>query len=95
MNPSDQATDGQPQSLPTAVAAGMSATVRTFGSIILSIIIISAFAAVTIMVYLLPPPAGAEGLVTGLLETLKAMAMIVVGYWLGSSSGSAAKDRSQ
>lgn len=62
-----------------------------FGPVIVSTLVLTSFAAVVVLALFKPLPAGSEALLNILLGNLSAMAMGVVGYWVGSSAGSAAK----
>lgn len=57
----------------------------------ISTVVLVLFGMATAMMFLWPVPSGAETILNVLLGTLGAMAVQVVGYWVGSSSGSARK----
>ena len=63
-----------------------------WGPVLVSALVLAAFGAVVVMALFRPIPAGSEALLNILLGNLAAMAMGVVGYWVGSSAGSARKE---
>ena len=75
-----------------APPAGMSPAVRTWGSILISVMIVGGFIAMVVLIMLRPIPAGSETLVNVVFGTLGGMTVQVANYWLGSSAGSASKD---
>jgi len=62
------------------------------GAAIISLVVLLTFAVVVVFAFTRTMPAGAEPVLNVLLGTLGAMATSVVGYWVGSSAGSARKD---
>ena len=72
--------------------SGMSSAIRTWGAIVISVMIVGGFIAMVVLIMLRPIPAGSETLVNVVFGTLGGMAVMVGNYWLGSSSGSASKD---
>lgn len=63
-----------------------------WGAPIISTIVLAAFGMALYAVLKEEVPAGSRDIANIMLGTLGAMASAVVGYWVGSSSGSAAKD---
>ena len=63
-----------------------------YGAPLVSIIVLLTFALVVFVALTRTMPQGAEPVLNVLLGTLGAMATSVVGYWVGSSAGSARKD---
>ena len=63
-----------------------------WGAPITSVVVLVTFGAVVSLVLLHTIPTGSETVLNVLLGTLAAMATNVVGYWVGSSAGSARKD---
>ncbi len=63
-----------------------------WGAPIISVIVLFTFGGVVAIALTRAMPAGAEPVLNVLLGTLGAMATSVVGYWVGSSAGSARKD---
>ncbi len=63
-----------------------------WGAPIVSVIVLLTFGAVVALPLLRTLPTNAEPVLNVLLGTLGAMATSVVGYWVGSSAGSARKD---
>jgi len=72
--------------------SGMSPAVRMWGAIVVSIATVVGFIAVVIVALCVPLPPGSEGIASNLVAILGTLTTGVVGYWIGSSSGSAAKD---
>lgn len=64
-----------------------------WGAPIVSALVIAGFVALSILVMFRTVPEGSMSLALGLLEAAKILAVTVVGYWCGSSSGSAEKTR--
>ena len=67
-------------------------TVTAWGAPVVSVVVLVTFGTVVSLVLLRAIPAGSETVLNVLLGTLAAMATNVVGYWVGSSAGSARKD---
>ncbi|MFC5358215.1 hypothetical protein [Azospirillum himalayense] len=65
----------------------------SWGAPIVSVIVLLAFGYVLQLVLTQSIPPGQETTVSIMLGALTAMATSVVGYWVGSSAGSAAKDK--
>jgi len=63
-----------------------------WGAPIVSVVVLLTFGGVVSLTMLRTIPAGSETVLNVLLGTLAAMATNVVGYWVGSSAGSARKD---
>lgn len=63
-----------------------------WGAPIISAIVLSSFAAMLYVVLTKAIPANQETLANTMLGSLSAMAVAVVGYWVGSSAGSRTKD---
>lgn len=66
--------------------------VTAWGAPVVSVVVLLTFGTVVSLVLLRAIPAGSETVLNVLLGTLAAMATNVVGYWVGSSAGSARKD---
>lgn len=64
-----------------------------WGAPIVSVIVLAAFGGVMWLAMFRPIPAGSEAILNILLGTLAAMSTSVVSYWVGSSAGSAEKNR--
>jgi VIT1/CCC1 family predicted Fe2+/Mn2+ transporter len=64
-----------------------------YGAPVVSIIVLLAFGGVMWMAMFQPIPRGSEAILNILLGTLATMAVSVVSYWVGSSAGSAEKNR--
>ena len=73
-----------------ALAQGGSAL--AWGAPVVSLVVLVTFGAVVSLVLFRTVPPGSEAVLNVLLGTLGAMATSVVGYWVGSSVGSARKD---
>ena len=73
-----------------ALAQGGSAL--AWGAPVVSLVVLVTFGAVVSLVLFRAVPPGSEAVLNVLLGTLGAMATSVVGYWVGSSVGSARKD---
>jgi len=73
-------------------AVGMTNTIRTYGAIIVSIAAIVGCSLATVLVLVYPVPEASQALANVVMGGLLAAQGAVVQYWLGSSSGSAAKD---
>ena len=72
--------------------AGMGSAMA-WGAPVVSLVVLATFGCVVTLVLLHGIPTGSsEAVLNVLLGTLGAMAMNVVGYWVGSSAGSARKD---
>lgn len=63
-----------------------------YGAPLVSMVVLLTFAAVMVVALTRTMPQGAEPVLNVLLGTLGAMATSVVGYWVGSSAGSARKE---
>jgi membrane protein DedA with SNARE-associated domain len=63
-----------------------------WGAPIVSVVVLLTFGGVVSLTMLRTIPTGSETVLNVLLGTLAAMATNVVGYWVGSSAGSARKD---
>ena len=63
-----------------------------WGAPLVSVVVLATFGIVVSLVLFRAVPAGSEAVLNVLLGTLGAMATSVVGYWVGSSAGSARKD---
>lgn len=63
-----------------------------WGPVVVSGLVLAGFGIVVVLALFRPIPPGSEALLNILLGNLAAMAMGVVGYWVGSSAGSARKD---
>ena len=63
-----------------------------WGAPVVSLVVLVTFGGVIIMALTRAMPPGAEPVLNVLMGTLGAMATSVVGYWVGSSAGSARKD---
>ena len=63
-----------------------------WGAPVVSVVVLVTFGAVVSIALTRAMPPGAEPVLNVLLGTLGAMATSVVGYWVGSSAGSARKD---
>ena len=63
-----------------------------WGAPVVSVVVLVTFGCVVSLTLLRAIPAGSEAVLNVLLGTLGAMATNVVGYWVGSSAGSACKD---
>jgi len=63
-----------------------------WGAPVTSVVVLATFGAVVSLVLLHSIPEGSATVLNVLLGTLAAMATNVVGYWVGSSAGSARKD---
>lgn len=57
----------------------------------ISTVVLALFGMATALTFIWPAPPGAEAILNVLLGSLGAMAVQVVSYWVGSSSGSARK----
>ena len=62
-----------------------------WGAPVVSVVVLVTFGAVVSLTLLRTIPPGSEAVLNVLLGTLGAMATNVVGYWVGSSAGSAAR----
>lgn len=83
-----QVTDAQMAAVQRAAAGGVAA----WGAPVISLVVLATFGTVMWLVLLHAVPPGSETVLNVLLGTLAAMATNVVGYWVGSSAGSARKD---
>ena len=70
----------------------MSARIALWGSIAVSVIVLGGFIAVSVLLFTRTIPAEAKEIALLMFGGLNSMAAGVVGYWCGSSSGSARKD---
>jgi len=75
-----------------AVQLAQSGSTLAWGAPVTSVVVLVTFGGVVSLVLLHAVPAGSETVLNVLLGTLAAMATNVVGYWVGSSAGSARKD---
>ena len=66
--------------------------VMAWGAPVVSVLVLVTFGGVVSLTLLRTLPPGSEAVLNVLLGTLGAMATNVVGYWVGSSAGSARKD---
>lgn len=71
---------------------GKAASPVQWAPVVVSIIVLLALGLMAWLVMYQQLPKGSETLASGLVETLKNLAIIVVGFWCGSSAGSARKD---
>ncbi len=76
----------------TTVQLAQLGSTMAWGAPVTSLVVLATFGCVVSMVLLHAIPAGSEPVLNVLLGTLAAMATNVVGYWVGSSAGSARKD---
>lgn len=72
--------------------SGMPVAVRTWGSVIVSVIVLLSFGATLWAILTHAIPAGSDAIANVVVGAESAFAGAVVNYWLGSSAGSAAKD---
>ncbi|HEY0206362.1 MAG TPA: hypothetical protein VGC15_19700 [Acetobacteraceae bacterium] len=70
----------------------MDKSVMSWGAPVVSVVVLVTFGGVVSLTLLRTIPSGSEAVLNVLLGTLGAMATNVVGYWVGSSVGSARKD---
>ena len=70
----------------------MDKSVISWGAPVVSVVVLVTFGGVVSLTLLRTIPVGSEAVLNVLLGTLGAMATNVVGYWVGSSAGSARKD---
>ena len=75
-----------------AVHLAQSGGPMAWGAPVMSLVVLATFGTVVGLVLLHAIPPGSETVLNVLLGTLGAMATNVVGYWVGSSAGSARKD---
>ena len=75
-----------------AVQLASSGSTMAWGAPVTSLVVLAIFGSVVSLVLLHAIPSGSEPVLNVLLGTLAAMATNVVGYWVGSSAGSARKD---
>lgn len=68
---------------------------RDVGAVTISVIVTLAFCGVTAMIFVTAVPDSSRDLANMLFGGLMGMQGAVVNYWIGSSSGSAVKDRKQ
>jgi len=76
----------------TTLQLAQSGSTMAWGAPVTSIVVLATFGTVMWLVLLRAVPPGSETVLNVLLGTLAAMATNVVGYWVGSSAGSARKD---
>ncbi len=76
----------------TAVQLAQTGGPMAWGAPVTSLVVLATFGTVMGLVLLRAVPSGSETVLNVLLGTLAAMATNVVGYWVGSSAGSARKD---
>ena len=74
------------------VQPAQSGSTMAWGAPVTSLVVLATFGGVVSLVLLRPIPADSGPVLNVLLGTLAAMATNVVGYWVGSSAGSARKD---
>ena len=74
------------------VQLAQSGSEMAWGAPIVSVVVLVTFGGVVALALTRAMPPGAEPVLNVLLGTLGAMATSVVGYWVGSSAGSARKD---
>jgi hypothetical protein len=79
-----------PDATPVAVADNRTALINTWGRVVVSIVIVVAFLAVLFL--LMTRTITETTTSTNMLQVLATLTTGVVGYWVGSSSGSTAKD---
>ncbi len=75
-----------------AVQLAQAGSPMAWGAPVVSVVVLLTFGAVMSLVLFHQVPSGSEAVLNVLLGTLGAMATSVVGYWVGSSVGSARKD---
>ncbi len=75
-----------------ALQLAQSGSAMAWGAPVISVVVLATFGVVMGLVLLHAVPPGSETVLNVLLGTLAAMATNVVGYWVGSSVGSARKD---
>ena len=75
-----------------ALQLAQSGSAMAWGAPVTSVVVLLTFGVVMGLVLLHAVPVGSETVLNVLLGTLGAMATNVVGYWVGSSAGSARKD---
>lgn len=68
-------------------------TAREIGAIIMSIMALVGFSCVSIAIMFVEIPNGSREVANTLLGAMAAFAGAAVNYWLGSSAGSAEKDK--
>lgn len=76
----------------TAVQLAQAGSVMAWGAPVVSVLVLVTFGGVVSMVLLHDIPTASATVLNVLIGTLGAMATNVVGYWVGSSVGSARKD---
>lgn len=76
----------------TTLQLAQSGSAIAWGAPVVSMVVLLTFGGVVSLVLLQAIPSGSETVLNVLLGTLGAMATNVVGYWVGSSAGSARKD---
>jgi hypothetical protein len=64
----------------------------SWGAPVVSVVVLVTFGLVLVMAFTRPIPPGSEALLNVVIGSLATMASGVVGYWVGSSHGSQAKD---
>ena len=74
----------------TVALAGAGSRIA-WGAPVVSVLVLSGFATLAVLVVYRGVPAGSETVASVLLGTMGAMATAVVSYWVGSSAGSARK----
>ena len=74
------------------VTLAQSGSAIAWGAPVVSVAVLIAFAAALLAILTRTLPAGSADVANVMLGTLGAMATSVVGYWVGSSAGSARKD---
>ena len=74
------------------VALAQAHSAIAYGPPVISLVVLATFGAVLWMTLTNEAPRGSETIINMMLGTLAAMATNVVGYWVGSSIGSARKD---
>ena len=68
-------------------------TTENFGRVAISVLVIAAFLAYVAGILLVPVPADMRDVINAAGGILGGSFVSVVGYWIGSSSGSAAKEK--
>jgi hypothetical protein len=74
------------------IALAKAGSVIAYGAPLMSAIVLSSFGVIAWLVMFRAVPPGSETLAAGVLEALKLLSVTIVGYWCGSSAGSARKD---
>jgi len=74
---------------------GMTGNVQTLGAIVVSVGVTIGFVGSVFIVLFKALPDGSDAIANVLLGSLAAMQTQVVGFWIGSSAGSASKDQAR